>query len=74
MAFYAEFVLENLVHPTIFFSIKRNQIFFVFYDGKLQIIKKCFFMFNCSWGSQGRILKWFAIPFSSGPGFVRNQS
>ena len=31
-------------------------------------------MFNCSWGSQGRIPKWFAIPFSSGPCFVRNQS
>ena len=25
----------------------------------------------CSWGSQGKILKWFAIPFSSGPRFVR---
>ena len=25
----------------------------------------------CSWSSQGKILKWFAIPFSSGPCFVR---
>ena len=25
----------------------------------------------CSWASQARILKWFAIPFSSGPCFVR---
>ena len=25
----------------------------------------------CSWGSQARILKWFAIPFSSGPHSVR---
>ena len=25
----------------------------------------------CSWGSQGIILKWFDIPFSSGPHFVR---
>ena len=25
----------------------------------------------CSWGSQSRILKWFSIPFSSGPHFVR---
>ena len=25
----------------------------------------------CSWGSQVRILKWFAIPFSSGAHFVR---
>ena len=25
----------------------------------------------CSWGSQGRILKWLAIPFSSGPHSVR---
>ena len=24
-----------------------------------------------SWGSQGKILKWFAISFSSGPCFVR---
>ena len=24
-----------------------------------------------SWGSQGRIMKWFAIPFSSGPHSVR---
>ena len=25
----------------------------------------------CSWGSQARILKWFAISFSRGPHFVR---
>ena len=25
----------------------------------------------CSWGSQGKSTKWFAIPFSSGPYFVR---
>ena len=25
----------------------------------------------CSWGSQARILKWFAIPFSTGPHFVK---
>ena len=25
----------------------------------------------CSWGFKARILKWFAIPFSSGPYFVR---
>ena len=26
---------------------------------------------HCSWGSQARILKWFAIPFSTGPHFVK---
>ena len=25
----------------------------------------------CSWGSQAGVLKWFAIPFSSGPCFAR---
>ena len=25
----------------------------------------------CSWGSQGKNMKWLAIPFSSGPRFVR---
>ena len=32
----------------------------------------CPFAFSyCPSGSQARILKWFAIPFSSGPCFVR---
>ena len=33
----------------------------------------CFFLgFSCFlWGSQGKKLKWFAIPFSTGPRFVR---
>ena len=32
----------------------------------------CLFAFSdCSWGFKARILKWFAISFSSGPRFVR---
>ena len=35
-------------------------------------IFQCLFAFAyCSWDSQVRILKWFAIPFSSGSCFVR---
>ena len=30
-----------------------------------------FWLLYCSWGSQGKMLKWFAIPFSSGPQFVK---
>ena len=32
-----------------------------------------FCLFYCSWVLKARILKWFAIPFSSGPHFVRNH-
>ena len=41
-------------------------------DGGVYLSVSYLFAFSCcSWVSKKRILKWFAIPFSSGPHFVR---
>ena len=66
----AVFILAQLFHsfwkyfPTVAYWVPTN----------LRISSFCvlsFCLFILFMGSQARVLKWFAIPFSSGPRFVR---
>ena len=64
------FILYGVISPLISSSILGT-----YQPGEFVFQCHIFFAFSyCSWGSQGKNslpLKWFAIPFSSGPHSVR---
>ena len=72
----AEKAFDKIQHPFMIKTLQKAGIEGIY----LKIIKAIYdkptanvFAFPyCSWGSYARILKWFSIPFSSGPHSVRS--
>ena len=60
------FVLSGVISPLISSSILGT-----IRPGEFVFVSYLFAFSYCSWGSQGIVVKWFAIPFSRGPCFVR---
>ena len=60
------FILSGAISPVFSSSILGT-----YQPGEFIFQYHLFAFSYCSWGFKARILKWFAIPFSSGPHFVR---